>query len=200
MNSEWRLSYKRLCVPQEESHMLFLEGQKREFYATCRGNALVLPVYSQSSEGLVTKATASHLNSHGVLGHLHAIYQHSWNMKLVLIQMSTDLNMLRHATSQGKVQDSHGSCLGADLVPLIPSMLLLAFGSFSRMRRHLFLITHMARIWAFCICFGSCGMLLSPFPSYMRTKVLVEGHVTPLEVALTCWVMKAFRIKRKFQS
>lgn len=60
-------------MPQEESHMLFLEGQKREFYATCLATVLVLPVCSQSSEGLATKATASH----SVLGHLHAIYQHS---------------------------------------------------------------------------------------------------------------------------
>lgn len=41
------LSSRRVCVPQEESRMLLLEGQKREFCGMCHAIVLVLPVYSQ---------------------------------------------------------------------------------------------------------------------------------------------------------
>lgn len=118
-------------------------------------------------------------------------------MKLILIQMSTDLNMFK------QVQPARGryrihmvaSCLGVDLVPLVSSMLFPCLWLFLYNERTFLLDSLLGKnlgvLYLLCVVWN----VIKSFSSHLKTKVLVEEHLTLLECQLPYWVIQALRIK-----
>lgn len=137
-------------MPQEESHMLFLEGQKRELCGTCHTTALVLPAYSQRLRRVCNKSNSIYLNFHSILRPLLVLNQHSCNVGLTLYKCPLILICLDMYIHPG----IHMPAVWVQIcAPSSPPCYFPAFDSFFAMKGHFVLIIHMARIWVLCICF-----------------------------------------------